>query len=267
VSCHLVCEDIIMRQDRRRPDQLRPLRFTPGFQRHPAGSVLVEFGETRVICSVTAVPGIPRWMSEQGVRGGWLTAEYQMLPGATAERTQREGARTGPSGRSQEIQRLVGRSLRTVLDLERLGGRTLYVDCDVLDADGGTRCAAISGASVALELALRKLFVAGELNGWPLREPVAAVSVGLLKGEPLLDLCYVEDAAAEVDMNVVMTAGGRFVEVQGTAEGAPFDDAQMQAMLALARSGLEDIFRAQQAVLASAEPQGMVLAKTEATRT
>lgn len=239
-----------MRQDQRRPEQLRPLRFVPEFQRHPAGSVLVEFGDTRVICSVTVVPGVPRWMGEQGVTGGWLTSEYQMLPGSTRERSQRESGRGGPSGRSQEIQRLVGRSLRTVVDLSRIGPRTLYVDCDVLDADGGTRCAAITGASVALELALRKLFAAGELSSWPLREHVAAVSVGLVHGEPLLDLCYVEDAAAAVDMNVVMTAGGRFVELQGTAEGEPFDDAQMQALLALARGGLAEIFAAQRAALA-----------------
>jgi ribonuclease PH len=238
-----------MRIDQRRPDQLRSLRFVNDFQRHPAGSTLVEFGETRVICSVSVLPGVPRWMTEQGVPGGWLTAEYQMLPGATADRAPRESVRTGPSGRTQEIQRLIGRSLRAVLDLERIGQRTIHVDCDVLDADGGTRCAAVTGASVAVELAMRKLFAAGQITTRPLREHVAAVSVGMVEGQPYLDLCYREDSAADVDMNVVMTAGGKFVEVQGTAEGAPFSDAEMQQLLALARAGLADVFALQKAAL------------------
>ena len=239
-----------MRIDQRLPDGLRPVRFTKNFQHNPAGSVLVEFGGTRVICSVSVTSGVPRWRMEQGLAGGWLTSEYQMLPGATVERSQRESGRNGISGRSQEIQRLVGRSLRAVVDLTKLGQRTFYVDCDVLDADGGTRCAAITGASVALQLALGKLLAAGELATWPLREHVAAVSVGIVNGEPLLDLCYPEDSAAEVDMNVVMTAGGRFVEVQGTAEGVPFSREQMDTLLGLAEKGLKTIFRLQQEALA-----------------
>ena len=238
-----------IRLDQRAPDELRPVRFTTGFQHHPAGSVLVEFGGTRVICAVSLTPGVPRWMNEQGVPGGWLTSEYQMLPGATIDRVPRESGRSGPSGRSQEIQRLVGRSLRAVLDLTKIGARTFYVDCDVLDADGGTRCAAITGASVALKLALGKLLAAGELTCWPLREHVGAVSVGIVKNESLLDLCYEEDSAAEVDMNVVMTASGQFVEVQGTGEGATFSREQMNTLLALAEKGLKTIFRLQEEAL------------------
>ncbi len=239
------------RNDQRRPEDLRPIRFTCDFQRNPAGSVLVEFGGTRVICAVSVVPEVPRWIREQGRTGGWLTAEYQMLPGSTPDRAARESGRGGPSGRSQEIQRLVGRSLRSVVDLSKLGPRTLYVDCDVLDADGGTRCASITGASVALEVALRRLLAAGQLSDWPMRGHVAAVSVGVVKGEPVLDLCYVEDSAAEVDMNVVMTSAGRFVEVQGTAEGEPFGDTEMQRMLALAKDGLKDIFEKQRQAVAA----------------
>jgi ribonuclease PH len=224
--------------------------FVPAFQANPAGSVLVSIGGTRVICSVSDVPGIPRWMIEQKQPGGWLTAEYRMLPGATLERSQRESTGTsGIGGRAQEIQRLIGRSLRSVLDLTKIGQRTLYVDCDVLDADGGTRCAAITGAGVALELALRKLFIAGALSTWPLREQVAAVSVGVVHGEPRLDLCYEEDSAADVDMNVVMTAGGQFVEVQGTAEHRPFGQSDMEQMLSLARKGLAELFALQRQAL------------------
>ncbi len=238
------------RNDGRGAAELRPVNFQAGFQKHPAGSVLVEMGGTRVICSVSVVPGVPRWMQEQGRVGGWLTSEYAMLPGSTGDRVARESGRGGVSGRSQEIQRLVGRSLRSVVDMTKLGTRTVYVDCDVLDADGGTRCAAITGASVALELALRQLLAKGELREWPLREHVAAVSVGVVNGEPVLDLCYVEDSAAEVDMNVVMTAGGKFVEVQGTAEKAPFTPADLQALLALADGGLKQLFALQQKALA-----------------
>ncbi|MFA5207023.1 MAG: ribonuclease PH [Lentisphaeria bacterium] len=237
------------RSDGRGAADLRPISFQPGFQKQPAGSVLAAFGNTRVICSVSVVPGVPRWMQEQNRPGGWLTSEYAMLPGATPDRVQRDSGRNGVSGRSQEIQRLVGRSLRSVLDLRKLGSRTLYVDCDVLDADGGTRCAAITGASVALELALRQLLARGELGDWPLREHVAAVSVGVVKGEPVLDLCYTEDNGAEVDMNVVMTASGKFVEVQGTAEGAPFSRGELQALLDLAEGGLHQLFALQTAAL------------------
>ena len=240
------------RSDGRQVNQLRELSFTPGFQLNPAGSVLVSCGRTRVLCAVNVVPGVPRWRQEQGEPGGWLTSEYQMLPGSTPDRAARESGKSGTSGRSQEIQRLVGRSLRSIVDLEKLGNRTFYIDCDVLDADGGTRCASITGASVALELALRKLFTRGDLTAWPLKEHVAAVSVGIVAGTPMLDLCYVEDSAAEVDMNVVMTAGGKFVELQGTAEGAPFSHADLGAMMALAETGLKQIFAAQQACLAAA---------------
>ncbi len=238
------------RPDQRGPAELRSAGFQNGFQAHPDGSVLVHFGGTRVLCAVNAVSGVPRWMAEQKKGSGWLTAEYAMLPGATDGRSGRESGRSGPSGRSQEIQRLVGRSLRAVVDMAKLGERTLYVDCDVIDADGGTRCAAITGAYVALELALRKLQAAGKLTEWPLRDQVAAVSVGLVDGEPRLDLCYLEDSAAEVDMNVVMTGAGRFVEVQGTAEGAPFSQEQMNQLLDLARLGLGQIFDLQRQAVA-----------------
>jgi ribonuclease PH len=184
-------------------------------------------------------------MREQNVPGGWLTAEYQMLPGSTADRMQRESMRRGPSGRTHEIQRLIGRSLRTVVDLTQIGARTIQIDCDVLDADGGTRCAAITGAGIAAELALRKLFLNGTLTSWPMVDRVAAVSVGVVGQEILLDLNYAEDAAAEVDMNVVMTGGNKFVEVQGTAEGKPFSQSQIDKMLALARKGLQEIISIQ----------------------
>ena len=233
------------RSDEREASELRAIGFTLDFQKHPAGSVMVEFGATRVICSVTITPGVPRWMREQGVGGGWLTAEYQMLPGATAQRTQRESARLRPAGRNSEIQRLIGRSLRAVLDLTQIPDKTLHVDCDVIDADGGTRCAAISGASLALELALQKCFVQGTIAKWPLRDRVAAVSVGMVDGAPLLDLCYEEDVAADVDMNVVMTTADKFVEVQGTAEGALFSLEEMTEMVALARNGLAQVFECQ----------------------
>jgi len=240
------------RNDGRSPEELRPVEFQCNFLHHPLGSVLIRVGNTRVLCSVSDVPGAPRWKREQELPGGWITAEYRMLPGSTAERTRRETAGNGPGGRTYEIQRLIGRSLRAVVDLEKLGDRTLYVDCDVLDADGGTRCAAITGASVALELALRKLFMSGEISTWPLLEHVAAVSVGLVDGRPLLDLAYEEDVAAEVDMNVVMTAGGRFVEVQGTAEESPFTQEQLDEMLDIARRGVSRLIELQRQALESA---------------
>ena len=239
-----------MRIDQRQADQLRDLRITCGFQRYPMGSVLVECGSTRVICAVSVNDGVPRWMREQGVAGGWLTCEYQMLPSATPERNQRESSRGGPSGRTQEIQRLIGRSLRAVVDLAMLGERTLQVDCDVIDADGGTRCAAITGACVAVELAIGRLVSEGRLAKWPIRDRVAAVSVGIVDGEPLLDLCYAEDSAAAVDMNVVMTGRGALVEVQGTGERRTFARAELDAMLSLAEKGLARIFECQQNALA-----------------
>jgi len=237
-----------LRYDKRQPDQLRPLQFQMNFQRHAAGSVLVEAGQTRVICSVTVTPGVPPWMRAQNVSGGWLTCEYRMLPGATAQRSRRESG-NGPGGRTHEIQRLIGRSLRAVVDLQALGCNTVNIDCDVLDADGGTRCAAITGACVALDLALRKMLTDGTITSWPLRQHVAAVSVGVVDAQVMLDLCYEEDAAASVDMNVVMTGNGEFVEVQGTGEGATFTESQMQQMLQLARRGLDDIFQLQKQVL------------------
>lgn len=239
------------RVDQRRPDQLRPVTFQTRFQQYPAGSALVSFGATRVLCAVSIADGVPKWMPAAG-DSGWLTAEYQMLPGATAERTPREVSRGQISGRTAEIQRLIGRSLRATLDLTRIPGRTLYVDCDVLDADGGTRCAAVTGACVALELALLKLLGAGALRDWPMLRRVAAVSVGIVDGEPVLDLCYAEDSAAAVDMNVVMTSAGQFVEVQGTAEHEPFSRAQMDALLALAERGLQELFRMQQEAVKAA---------------
>ncbi|NOY80700.1 MAG: ribonuclease PH [Kiritimatiellaeota bacterium] len=225
----------VLRADKRGDDELRPVSFELDFLKHPLGSTVIRCGNTRVLCSVSDVPGIPGWMREQQVPGGWLTAEYRMLPGATPERARRQVV--GPGGRATEIQRLIGRSLRAVVDLTQIGQRTLYVDCDVLDADGGTRCAAITGASIALELALRRLFVESRISTWPLKTRAVAVSAGIVEGRPMLDLCYSEDAAAAVDMNVVMTAEGNYIEIQGTAEETPFSAPQLDRLLALARSG------------------------------
>jgi ribonuclease PH len=238
-----------VRPDHRQSDEIRPVRFVPDFQVNPLGSVLIEWGKTRVLCAVSSVPRVPRWMAQQNRPGGWLTAEYQMLPGSTAERTPRESTEGAPSGRTTEIQRLIGRSLRAVVDLERIGQRTLYVDCDVLDADGGTRCAAITGASVAVELALRRLFGRGDIQSWPMRAHVAAVSVGMCDGEPLLDLCYAEDSTADVDMNLILTAQGHFVEVQGTAEGRPYSRSDLDRMLDLGTAGASRLFALQQEAL------------------
>ena len=239
------------RIDKRRNTDLRPVSFQCGFQSHPAGSVLVTFGGTRVICAVSVEDSVPRWMKEQNKPGGWITAEYQMLPSATETRTEREAVRGKLSGRSSEIQRLIGRSLRAAVDLEKLPGMTFHVDCDVIDADGGTRCASITGASVALELAAKKLMAEGKLTEWPLLNRVAAVSVGLLQGEGLLDLCYVEDSAADVDMNVIMTDAGRFVELQGSGEEATFGDDDLATLLGLAKKGLKKIFALQKAAVKS----------------
>ena len=239
------------RIDKRRNTDLRPVSFQCGFQSHPAGSVLVTFGKTRVICAVSVEEAVPRWMKEQGKPGGWITAEYQMLPSSTETRTEREAVRGKLSGRSSEIQRLIGRSLRAAVDLEKLPGMTFHVDCDVIDADGGTRCASITGASVALELAAKKLMAEGKLPEWPLLNRVAAVSVGLLQGEGLLDLCYVEDSAADVDMNVIMTDAGRFVELQGSGEEATFGDDDLTTLLGLAKKGLKEIFALQEEAIKS----------------
>ncbi|MBR5838157.1 MAG: ribonuclease PH, partial [Victivallales bacterium] len=205
----------------------------------------------RVVCAVSVEDAVPRWMKEQGKPGGWITAEYQMLPSATETRTEREAVRGKLSGRSSEIQRLIGRSLRAAVDLEKLPGMTFHIDCDVIDADGGTRCASITGASVALELAAKKLMAEGKLTEWPGLNRVAAVSVGLLQGEGLLDLCYVEDSAADVDMNVIMTDAGRFVELQGSGEEATFGDEDLTTLLGLAKKGLKEIFALQEAAIKS----------------
>ncbi|MFO7821797.1 MAG: ribonuclease PH [Lentisphaeria bacterium] len=239
------------RNNGRKAEQIRSFKITPDFQLHPAGSVLVEAGRTRVICAASLLDKVPGWMRAQKVSGGWLTAEYQMLPSATSDRGRRESSRGGPSGRTQEIQRLIGRCMRCVVDLEKLGSRTLQIDCDVIDADGGTRCASIVGASVATQLALKKLFTAGEITNWPFKEHIAAVSVGMLNGEELLDLEYSEDSAADVDMNVVMTESGKLVEVQGTAEGHPFSRQQMDNMMALADKGISDLISIQKQALAT----------------
>jgi ribonuclease PH len=237
------------RADGRRPDQLRPITIHPHYVKRPAGSALIEMGNTRVLCAASVEEGVPRWMREQKVVGGWITAEYSMLPYATAPRKPRELSRGRPEGRTQEIQRLVGRALRSITDIEKLGERTVWIDCDVLEADGGTRTAAITGAFVAVMLAMRKLQAEGEIREIPLKSCVAAISVGLVEGVPLLDLAYEEDVKAAVDMNVVMTDEGQFVEVQGTGEDAPFTQRQMSAMLKLARKGITELMSIQKKVL------------------
>ena len=235
------------RIDQRANQQLRPVKFTPNFTNYAEGSVLVETGQTRVLCNVSLENKVPGWREESG--SGWLTAEYGMLPRATHERIpRRQGS---DSARSQEIRRLIGRALRAAVDLDRLGPRTLTVDCDVLQADGGTRTASITGGYVAVALALQKLITAGELPPEVLLTPVAAVSVGVVKRELLLDLCYEEDAAAEVDLNVVMTGRGKFVEIQGTAEGNPFDQETLFRLVELARAGIEELLNQQTTLLAS----------------
>ncbi len=233
------------REDGRQANQMRPLAFIPDFQLHPLGSVLAVCGRTRVICAVSLEEKVPSWMKAQNVPGGWVTAEYQMLPSATNTRNEREAVKGKLSGRSSEIQRLIGRSLRAVVDLQKLPGITLHVDCDVIDADGGTRCASITGACAALEIAAQRLVERGIIPEWPLKARVAAVSVGLVNGEPLLDLCYTEDSAAEVDMNVIMTDQGRFVEIQGTGEEATFSDEELSKLLGLAKGGLKELFAEQ----------------------
>ena len=238
------------RADGRQPNQLRPLTFQNHFAPHATGSTLIEWGLTRVICGATIEESVPRWMKEQNVRGGWITAEYSMLPYSTHSRKQRDISKGKIDGRSQEIQRLIGRSLRAALDLERLGSRTLWVDCDVLQADGGTRTASITGAYVALSLAVRKLLEDGRLTESPLLQPVAAVSMGIVHGQPLLDLCYTEDVSASVDLNLVMTGAGEFVELQGTGEESTFSETELTQLLDLGRQGIHQLVQAQQAALA-----------------
>jgi len=231
----------------RAPDALRQVRITRGFTRHAEGSVLIEMGQTRVLCTASVEERVPP--HRRGTGEGWVTAEYGMLPRATHTRSDREAAKGKQSGRTQEIQRLIGRSLRAVFDLKALGERTITLDCDVLQADGGTRTASITGAFVAAQDAVNHLLAKGVLTQSPIRQAVAAISVGMLGGQALLDLEYVEDAACDTDMNVVMTADGGFVELQGTAEGAPFSEANMQAMLALARKGIQALMVHQQNAL------------------
>ncbi len=236
------------RTDGRLADQLRPVRITPGFLPYAEGSALIEMGDTRVICSASVEDRVPPFLRNKGQ--GWVTAEYSMLPRSTLQRTQRETGRGGPSGRTHEIQRLIGRSLRAVINTSLLGERTVTLDCDVLQADGGTRTASITGAYVACALACRRLMRLNKIDRNPVSGEVAAVSVGIVGGTALLDLKYDEDSRAEVDMNVVCTGDGRFIEVQGTAEGAPFTREEMDSLLELARRGIGQLVQAQRAALA-----------------
>jgi ribonuclease PH len=238
-----------LRAGGRRADALRPLRITRAFSRHAEGSVLMEAGDTRVLCTASVEEAVPAFLKGKGK--GWVTAEYGMLPRATNTRTRREAVEGRQSGRTQEIQRLIGRSLRSVVDLAKLGERTLRIDCDVLQADGGTRCASITGAYVALVDAMRWLRARGSLAQDPLREPVAAVSVGIVAGVPMLDLDYGEDSRCDTDMNVVMTGAGGLVEVQGTAEREPFTRAQFDTLLSLAGQGIARLHDAQREALAT----------------
>jgi ribonuclease PH len=237
----------IFRPDNRLPDALRPIRLTPNYVAMPEGSVLIESGNTRVLCNATIEQGVPGWLRNSG--RGWVTAEYGMLPRATLTRTPRESERGKVGGRTHEIQRLIGRSLRSVVDMKALGERTIILDCDVLQADGGTRTAAITGAAVALAMALGKLVAAGTLKSSPLKQMIAATSVGIVDGNILLDLCYEEDSRAEVDMNVVMLANGGLVETQATAEQNSYSRAQLNQMLDYAEKGIKELLIAQRAVL------------------
>ena len=239
-----------IRADGRAPNQIRPLRFQNGIAPYAAGSTLIEWGSTRVICGVTIEETVPRWMKEQKITGGWLTAEYSMLPYSTLERKPRDISKGKLDGRSSEIQRLIGRSIRAAVDLERFGPRTICIDCDVLQADGGTRTAAITGAFVALSLAVKKLMAEKELTESPILAGVAAVSVGIVAEKALLDLCYTEDVAAAVDMNLVMNSRGEFIELQGSGEEATFTDSQLTDLLALGKTGIRDLLAAQQAAIA-----------------
>jgi ribonuclease PH len=236
-----------MKRTQRAEDGLRELTFERHYLKNVPGSVLVSMGDTRVVCTVSVVPGVPGWMEGRGQ--GWITAEYGMLPASGGQRKPRDAARGKIDGRSQEIQRLIGRSLRAIVDRKNLGENTLWIDCDVLQADGGTRTASINGAYVALFDALKGMERQKKLFKWPLRTSVAAVSTGWVDGKPLLDLCYEEDSTAEVDLNVVMTGEGRFIEIQGTAEGPPFADEQLQQMLDLARKGIREITAFQERAL------------------
>ena len=235
-----------IRADGRATNQIRPLRFQNHIAPHAAGSTLIEWGNTRVICGVTIEETVPRWMKEQKVEGGWLTAEYSMLPYSTLTRKPRDISKGKLDGRSSEIQRLIGRAIRAAVDLEKFGARTICVDCDVLQADGGTRTAAITGAFVALSLAVKKLIAEKKISANPILAGVAAVSVGIVNAKPLLDLCYTEDVAAAVDMNLVMNSAGEFIELQGSGEEATFTDAQLADLLALGKTGIRELLSAQQ---------------------
>ena len=244
--------DTTPRADGRFANQLRPLRFQNHIAPHATGSTLVEWGNTRVICGVTVEESVPRWMKEQKVAGGWLTAEYSMLPYSTLTRKPRDISKGKLDGRSSEIQRLIGRSIRAAIDLGKIGARTICVDCDVLQADGGTRTAAITGTFVALSLAVKKLMTEQKLAASPILNGVAAVSVGIVDGQPLLDLCYTEDVAATVDMNLVMNSAGEFIELQGSGEEATFSEQQLHELLALGRAGIRELLAAQEKALAQA---------------
>ncbi len=239
-----------MRPSGRQPDQMREVKVTRNFTMHAEGSVLIEFGNTKVLCNASVTRGVPRWLRGSG--SGWVTAEYGMLPRATNSRTDREASRGKQSGRTLEIQRLIGRSLRAAIDLDKLGENTITIDCDVLQADGGTRTASITGSYIALIDAINELKKDknGALKGNPIKNQVAAISVGIYKGQAVLDLDYAEDSSAETDMNVVMTETGGFVEVQGTAEGAPYTQDELTSMLALAKKGIEELTAIQKASLA-----------------
>lgn len=250
-----------IRPDGRQLDQLRTVSFAPGIAPHADGSVLVSFGNTKVICAATIEDDVPRWMKYQKVAGGWVTAEYSMLPYSTHERKSRDISRGKLDGRSSEIQRLIGRSLRAVVDLKKLGSRTIWVDCDVLQADGGTRTASVTGGCVAMAVALNRLMGEGKLKDFPLRQLVSAISAGVYQDEPVLDLNYPEDKDASVDFNVVMTERGEFVEVQGSGEEAVFSSEQMSSMLDLAKKGTEELFTLQKAAILEADrPDGDALA-------
>ena len=236
------------RPSQRPADALRTVRISRNYLKHAEGSVLIEFGDTKVICTASVDDSVPGFLKGKG--RGWVTAEYGMLPRSTGSRMRRESSAGKQSGRTQEIQRLIGRSLRAVVDLEKLGERQIQIDCDVIQADGGTRTASITGAYVALADAVGLLLREGKLSANPLRDHVAAISVGLYQGTPVLDLDYAEDSNCDTDMNVVMTGDGRFVEVQGTAEGEPFDDQELQAMLSLARAGIGELVALQRQALA-----------------
>ncbi len=242
-----------VRSDGRARDELRPVRITTGYLKHAEGSCLIELGDTRVVCAASLEERVPSFLKGKGA--GWVTAEYGMLPRATSTRSQREATRGAASGRTHEIQRLIGRSLRAVVDLRSLGERTVWIDCDVLQADGGSRCASITGSFVALVEALRRLTKQGVLAAPPVSDLVAAVSVGRVGDEILLDLNYAEDSTARVDMNVVKTAAGRYVEIQGTAEGQPFSEDDMHELLAVADKGIRELVAAQRKALVDFEPK------------